>query len=174
VCSIQLTVDVSIPEPLGGVGGEAVYIDTEGSFVVERVAEIATAAVHHLNTVDHEHTCDDQVRQAARDVSLEKVLASIHLFRCHDYLELLATVNILSEFITSRPQVGKILAAVNNAIAVSLRNICRQRRLNRILFVFDVNPLSYYSYMLRQFRHHTKCIYIHTYMYSLSIVAIYS
>ena len=36
------------------------FPDTEGSFVVERVAEIATAAVHHLNTVDHEHTCDDQ------------------------------------------------------------------------------------------------------------------
>ena len=26
--SIQLAVDVSIPEPLGGVGGEAVYIGT--------------------------------------------------------------------------------------------------------------------------------------------------
>ena len=29
VCSIQLAVDVSIPEPLGGVGGEAVYIGTQ-------------------------------------------------------------------------------------------------------------------------------------------------
>lgn len=39
--------DASIPEELGGAGGEAVYIDTEGSFIVERVADIAKATADH-------------------------------------------------------------------------------------------------------------------------------
>ena len=45
--SIQLAVDVSIPEELGGAGGEAVYIDTEGSFIIERVVDIAKATADH-------------------------------------------------------------------------------------------------------------------------------
>lgn len=34
--SMQLAVNVSIPHALGGCGGEAVYIDTEGSFSAQR------------------------------------------------------------------------------------------------------------------------------------------
>ena len=45
--SMQLCVDVQIPEAFGGLGGEAVYIDTEGSMIVDRLADIASAAVHH-------------------------------------------------------------------------------------------------------------------------------
>lgn len=44
---MQIVVDASIPEELGGAGGEAVYIDTEGSFIIERIADIATATVEH-------------------------------------------------------------------------------------------------------------------------------
>ena len=45
---MQLAVDVTIPEEFGGVGGQAVYVDTEGSLVVERLAEMAAATVQHL------------------------------------------------------------------------------------------------------------------------------
>jgi RAD51-like protein 2 len=34
--AIQLAVDVQIPELFGGNGGEAIYIDTEGSFMVSK------------------------------------------------------------------------------------------------------------------------------------------
>ena len=44
---MQLAVDVQIPECFGGVEGEAVYIDTEGSFIIERLADIVKAAVNH-------------------------------------------------------------------------------------------------------------------------------
>lgn len=47
--SIQLVVDASIPEELGGAGGEAVYVDTEGSFIIERVVDIAQATVEHCH-----------------------------------------------------------------------------------------------------------------------------
>jgi len=45
---IQLAVDVQIPVVFGGVGGKAVYIDTEGSFGIDRVQDIASAAVGHV------------------------------------------------------------------------------------------------------------------------------
>ena len=75
---MQLAVDVRIPEVFGGVEGEAIFIgdaqllvfwimdkinylfhwklelfslDTEGSFIVERVVDIAKSAVQHLKGV---------------------------------------------------------------------------------------------------------------------------
>lgn len=48
VCfSVQLAVDVQIPVCFGGLGGEAVFVDTEGGFVVERLVGMARAAVEH-------------------------------------------------------------------------------------------------------------------------------
>ena len=49
IFSIQVAIDVSIPESLGGLGGEAIYIDTEGSFIIERVADIAKATSQHCH-----------------------------------------------------------------------------------------------------------------------------
>lgn len=46
---MQLAVDVQIPVCFGGLGGKALYIDTEGSFVVQRVADMAEAAVKHCS-----------------------------------------------------------------------------------------------------------------------------
>ena len=36
-CSLQLCIDAQIPVALGGLGGEAIYIDTEASFSVRRL-----------------------------------------------------------------------------------------------------------------------------------------
>ena len=44
---MQLAVDVQIPECFGGLDGEVVYIDTEGSFIVERLVDITTATIQH-------------------------------------------------------------------------------------------------------------------------------
>lgn len=45
---IQICLDAQIPKIFNGNGGEAVYIDTEGSFMVERAAEMAQALSDHL------------------------------------------------------------------------------------------------------------------------------
>lgn len=52
---MQLAVDVQIPECFGGVAGEAVFIDTEGSFMVDRVVDIATACVQHCQLIAEAH-----------------------------------------------------------------------------------------------------------------------
>ena len=48
---MQLSVDVTIPECFGGLGGESLYIDTEGSFIVDRVRDIAMATVEHCKHI---------------------------------------------------------------------------------------------------------------------------
>ena len=48
---MQLCIDVQIPECLDGLAGEAVYIDTEGSFLVERLVDMAQAAVKHCHLI---------------------------------------------------------------------------------------------------------------------------
>jgi hypothetical protein len=45
---MQLAVNVRIPTALGGLGGAAVYIDTEGSFFPERAARIAQGMINHF------------------------------------------------------------------------------------------------------------------------------
>ena len=44
---MQLAIDVQIPEMFGGNGAEAIYIDTEGSFMVRSHSRIHTYM--HLN-----------------------------------------------------------------------------------------------------------------------------
>lgn len=45
---IQLVLNVQIPLIFKGCQGEAVYIDTEGSFMIERVAKMAEGLQNHL------------------------------------------------------------------------------------------------------------------------------
>ena len=48
---MQLAVDVQIPHQFGGVEGEALYIDTEGSLTVERLSQLCSAVVEHLQKI---------------------------------------------------------------------------------------------------------------------------
>ena len=48
--SMQLCVNVQVPQALDGLEGQAVYIDTEGSFMSNRVIEIARATIKLLRT----------------------------------------------------------------------------------------------------------------------------
>ena len=43
--------------------------------------------------------------RCAEEFTLEKILAGIHYFRCHDYIEVVALVNILPQFMSQHPKV---------------------------------------------------------------------
>ena len=47
--AMQLAINVQIPAVFGGLGGEAIYIDTEGSFFAPRAQDMAAALVSRLN-----------------------------------------------------------------------------------------------------------------------------
>lgn len=98
---LQLAVDVQVPPCFGGVGGQAVYIDTEGSFLLQRVVDIAAAAVRHCSLLAE----DDEQRVAMTTFTVETILANIFLVRCHDYVELLAEIHLLPDFLSEHPKV---------------------------------------------------------------------
>lgn len=115
-----------------------VYIDTEGGFLLQRVVDIAAAAVRHCSLLVE----DDEQRVAIDTFTVETVLSNMFLVmvtarhhhnrprcysdvtrqqqvimilvgclsllsqvRCHDYVELLAELHLLSDFLSNHPRV---------------------------------------------------------------------
>nr|XP_021334840.1 DNA repair protein RAD51 homolog 3 isoform X2 [Danio rerio] len=74
---MQLAVDVQIPVCFGGLGGKALYIDTEGSFLVQRVADMAEAAVQHCTLLAE----DTEQKGALEELNVEKILSNLFLVR---------------------------------------------------------------------------------------------
>eukprot|EP00051_Salpingoeca_urceolata_P031293 m.11098 g.11098 ORF g.11098 m.11098 type:complete len:402 (+) comp3930_c0_seq1:332-1537(+) len=97
---IQLAVDVQVPKQFDGQGGEALYIDTEGSFVVERVEEIAQAAVNHL---------EGHAKEELDEFSVESVLRGIHYMRVHSHQQQIAVVETLVDFLAEHPDVKLVV-----------------------------------------------------------------
>ena len=71
---MQLAVDVQIPECFGGVAGEAVFIDTEGSFMVDRVATLATACIQHLRLTAGAHMDKGELAHSAPGQEVQFVI----------------------------------------------------------------------------------------------------
>ncbi|KAL3616540.1 DNA repair protein rad51c [Castilleja foliolosa] len=100
---IQLAVNVQIPADYGGLGGKAIYIDTEGSFMVERVLQIAEAcAVDML-----EYNSYSQVRR--EDKQPHSFMDNIFYFRICTYTEQIAVVNYLEKFINEHKDVKIVI-----------------------------------------------------------------
>lgn len=105
---IQLAVDVQIPAAFGGLGASAVYIDTEGSFMIERVVDIADACIRHLNKLANHNGTTSQ-KDAVSKISRDSMLANVHFFRVRDYTEQLAVTQMLPSFVNSHPEVKLIV-----------------------------------------------------------------
>ncbi|CAG8511154.1 12227_t:CDS:10 [Acaulospora morrowiae] len=123
---IQLSVNVQIPRSMSGAEGEAIYIDTEGSFIVQRVVEIANGTIEKLN--------ESSDGKNDLPLDLETVLSRIHYFRAHDYIELLALIKIMDQFLKEHRTVKLI---VIDSIAFPFRQnfsdmMLRTRLLNMI------------------------------------------
>ncbi|CAK9154502.1 unnamed protein product [Ilex paraguariensis] len=104
---IQLAVNVQIPANYGGLGGKAIYIDTEGSFMVERVLQIAEACLEDMLDYDvllHKGVQACQVKMQPKDF-----LANIYYFRICSYTELIAVINYLEKFISEHKDVKVVI-----------------------------------------------------------------
>jgi len=114
---IQLCADVQIPECFGGAAGEAVYIDTEGSFMVERAADMADAIAIHVkklgaNMNRNSNSTKEMANlrnQVASNITKEALLERIHVFRAHDVTEQMAIINHLSSFLKLKTKVKIIV-----------------------------------------------------------------
>ncbi|RXI06865.1 hypothetical protein DVH24_026001 [Malus domestica] len=100
---IQLAVNVQIPVDLGGLGGKAVYVDTEGSFMVEWALQIAEASVVEMSNYN-------ELLKKNRDCQVEiqptDILDNIFYFRVCTYTEQIALINYLDKFILEHKDVG--------------------------------------------------------------------
>ncbi|PNW86948.1 hypothetical protein CHLRE_02g102500v5 [Chlamydomonas reinhardtii] len=109
---MQLAVNVQIPRSLSGPEGQAVYIDTEGSFMAERCADIAEGAVRHVQSILEKKASMGQpelLHDGERPFTLENVMRGIYLFRVHDHVEQLGLVNMLPRFLEQYSQVRLIV-----------------------------------------------------------------
>lgn len=106
---MQLATSVQLPKILDGAEGECIYIDTEGSFVIERVKEIAEAFSNHVSSL----------MEDASEYTLEKVLSRIYYYRIHDYVEQLALINMLPHLI--QYQYPKVKLVVIDSITFHFR-----------------------------------------------------
>uniref|UniRef100_A0A6B2LDH7 DNA repair protein RAD51 homolog 3 n=1 Tax=Arcella intermedia TaxID=1963864 RepID=A0A6B2LDH7_9EUKA len=111
--AIQLTVNVHIPAAFGGAEGHAIYIDTEGSFMIERAVEMAEALVEHIASL--RALQEEQLKESPDAPPLPpplettQILENIHYYRIHDYIEQIALVNILPAFLSEHPAVRLIV-----------------------------------------------------------------
>ncbi|GBF87643.1 DNA repair RAD51-like protein [Raphidocelis subcapitata] len=121
---MQLSVDVQIPPALGGLGGKAVYIDTEGSFMPDRVLDIAAAAARRVGEAA---ACsnDPQLTAQAESFTLQSVLEGVLYFRAQDSTQQLALMRTLAALLESQPQAracgaGGRAAGCNRLLGVRL------------------------------------------------------
>ncbi|KAH7692516.1 ATP diphosphatase protein [Dioscorea alata] len=101
---IQLAINVQIPYDFGGLGGKAIYIDTEGSFMAERAYQIAEASI--LDTFDN-FGC--QLKEIPEKLKAESFLANIFYFRICSYTEQIALINYLDQFLVEHKDVKIVI-----------------------------------------------------------------
>ena len=123
--AMQLCVDAKLPRPFGGVDGDSIYIDSEGSFSPERCHDMAVALVDHLHA--------SSIRSNGQKVvpsnfTVDAILDSIHVFRVYDEASQTATIMGLSDFLERRKNEGKqIKLLVVDSIAFHYRVRCVMR-----------------------------------------------
>lgn len=105
---IQLAVDVQLPKCFNGLGGKAIYIDTEGSFMTERAQDVADAFVAHLKRIA-KHSNSAAKQALVQQLTTEKLLDGIQLFRVHDATELMAVVRMLPDLLAAAPEVKLVV-----------------------------------------------------------------
>ncbi|KAL5859906.1 hypothetical protein ACOSQ3_001202 [Xanthoceras sorbifolium] len=104
---IQLAVNVQIPREFGGLGGKAIYIDTEGSFMVERALQIAEACVEDMSEYSRFLRNDIQACQVR--IQPKDILENIYYFRICSYTEQIALINYLEKFISEHKDVKLVI-----------------------------------------------------------------
>ncbi|XP_011016409.1 PREDICTED: DNA repair protein RAD51 homolog 3-like isoform X2 [Populus euphratica] len=104
---IQLAVNVQMPSYCGGLGGKAIYIDTEGSFMGERAQEIAEACAEDIS--EYKRFLHKDLQACQGEIQGKDVLQNIYFFRICSYTEQIALINYLEEFISDHKDVKIVI-----------------------------------------------------------------
>jgi RAD51-like protein 2 len=108
---VQIPFDVFL-----GCNGEAIYIDTEGSFMIERVYEMATAISAHLSRlvesklpVNNAQAINSQRNVLLAKITVDNFMNGIHVIRVHDQTEFLAILHQLQSFLAANSRIKLIV-----------------------------------------------------------------
>lgn len=101
---IQLAINVQLPVEFSGLDGEAVYIDTEGSFSKERFSDMAQGFLQHLRKVSQARR-DPERERVSNAMTVQEMMKKMHYFRVRDASEQLAVVEVLPSFLLQHPRV---------------------------------------------------------------------
>ncbi|CAH8554479.1 unnamed protein product [Schistosoma mattheei] len=117
---LQACVNVQIPKWFSGLNGQALFLDTEGNFIPERVRQIASALAdhckHHYIESNPEKTDESFIKQYCPTV--ESLMSGIHYIRITDHLKLLAVCRHLEQFCDQHPLIRLIVV---DSIALPFR-----------------------------------------------------
>jgi RAD51-like protein 2 len=103
---MQLAVNAQIPAEFGGCAGGAIYIDTEGSFMVDRVEQIANGLIDHLRASAED---DENKLAVVSAMNAEQILSNIQYYRVYNYIEQCALINILPEYLKQQEVPVKVI-----------------------------------------------------------------
>lgn len=116
---MQLAVNAKLPLHFGGVCGDTIYIDSEGSFAPERCLSMAQCLVSHVqstfkrrkdryllsiasSTSSLQRQKEDPPKGIPKSFNAENILDGIHVYRVHDEATQVATIQYLSNFIRQK------------------------------------------------------------------------
>jgi len=136
---MQLAVNVHLPEVFGGVGGHAIYIDTEGSFVPERVEEMAQAMTSHIKRTS---IGTKEVQEIAEQFNPSDILSNIHCFRIHTYIEQMALVYSLPQLLSEKEKFGNVKLIVFDSVSFPFRHHLDFSTRGRLLQCFAQSLMS--------------------------------
>jgi RAD51-like protein 2 len=104
---MQLAVDARLPNTFGGVAGETVYVDTEGSFSPERCHDMATSLVQHIEAGRRRRQEKGQKLQPMPAwFAPDTILQGIHVYRVHDEAAQTSVLYSLPKFLQDRQEAG--------------------------------------------------------------------
>uniref|UniRef100_A0A2Z5TRT6 DNA repair protein RAD51 homolog 3 n=1 Tax=Reticulitermes speratus TaxID=60591 RepID=A0A2Z5TRT6_9NEOP len=106
--SLQVCVDVQIPRSFGGLAGEALFIDTESGFTPDRLKEISEACVDHCQLVAL-HRKQQDMGQQIEKFTVDTIMQGVHYTATHDYVELVAAIYSIKEFLQQKRQVRLVV-----------------------------------------------------------------
>uniref|UniRef100_A0A7S3DKA6 DNA repair protein RAD51 homolog 3 n=1 Tax=Palpitomonas bilix TaxID=652834 RepID=A0A7S3DKA6_9EUKA len=117
--AMQLCANVQIPAFFGGVEGEALYVDTEGSFTPERMNDIAIALHKHLLHMVKSRGKKPEHAKRIDEMCAEEMLKKVFVVRCFDLKKQIGLIGELPNFLRSRP---KVRLVVFDSIAFHFRH----------------------------------------------------
>jgi RAD51-like protein 2 len=130
---MQLALDCQISSTFGGVNGDVLYIDTEGSLHPSRFKEMAKHVKQHLKLAARRIGTTEAL-QEAESIAIDAFLHRVSYYRVYDHVQLLAVVKSLASVIDShekQPGAKPIKLIIMDSIAAPFRGFKMEELSNR-------------------------------------------